>query len=562
MTDVTAPAPDLSTLDRVDWQATLFSSRLSRLALMRLAAPAPAAPALRVFRNHAFERAAPILRPFLAYADIPLDLELGDYDDSLSAPADSPAAALVWLDFARYPRLDDSALVQWVTARLDALRSRVSGLIVVANAPDGGPRMEGVNRGLAAWASATPGAAVLALDRIAEGLGPSAFDAARAAVTGTRYADPLCLEAARTLAFDVLAPSLARPIKALAVDLDNTLYQGVLGEDGPEGVALTEGHAALQREVAALAARGVLVSVVSRNEPDDVADLFARRPDFPLRPEMVASWHVSWGEKADAVAAAASRFNIGADAVLLIDDNVGELARVAGRHPGLRLLHASGAPAETAAALRRYPGLPADGAAFAGRAADLNANAERAALARTVADEEAYLRDLKAELSFALNPGPDRARLAELSRKTNQFNLALRRLDEVEVARYLAAPDRCAVHVRLSDRLADSGSVAEIFARREGEALVVDELCISCRALGRGLETLMVAEAVRAGLGELGGTKVGFSYVRGPRNAPALDWLAALCEAPVEAEAGRMELPAARFADTPETPVTLRWIDV
>jgi len=550
---------ELSALDRLDWQDALFARRLNRLALMRLNVAPPRGPVLQVLRNHAVEGAVSILAPFLDYAGVALSVAIGDYDDSLNLPTDRPDAVLVWLDFDRYSRLADDELAGWIVERLDALRVHVGGALVVANSPDPGDRSERLNAELQAWASRTPAAAVLRIDEVARGLGDRAFDAARAALTGSRYSDALFLEAARTLVFDVLSPFYARPIKAVAVDLDNTLYQGVLGEDGPQGVLLSEGRADLQREIDRLSARGVLVSVLSRNEPADVEQLFAARGDFPLRPERVASWHVGWGEKSDGLRAAAAQFNIAPDAFLLIDDNIGELARVGSSFAGLRLLHAGGDAETTARALRRYPGFSRTGVAFVGRAADLNANAERVAIAQGAIDEAAYLRALQAELNFALDPVADRARLAELSRKTNQFNLALRRLDEVEVDRYLTAPDRCVVHVRLSDRLADSGSVAGVFARLEGNVLVVDELCISCRALGRKLEDLMVAEALRAAVKALGATSAAFGYQRGPRNQPALDWLAAFAGQAADSEEGRVVAPAEAYAGCAETPVTMRW---
>lgn len=549
----------ITPLDRLDWQATLFAPALNRLNVMRLGAPAVTGPVLRVIRNHAIETVAPVLSPLMGFAGYGLRLEIGDYDDSFNLPDPPYDAALVWLDFARYERLADDELAQWVVGRLEALRAHAGGPLVVANCPDAGERAERLNAAIDDWSSRSPAAAVLRLDEIALGLGARAFAEDRAALTGTRYADALCLEAARTLAFDVLATFYAAPIKALAVDLDNTIYAGVLGEDGPDGVRLTGGHVLLQREIARLSEQGVLVAVVSKNEPADVHQLFASRLDFPLRPERVTSWQVGWGEKSEGVRAAASEFNIAPDAFLLIDDNVGELVQVGSRHPGLRLLHAGGEAEATVRALARYPGMPRRGEAFAGRAADLAANAQRAEMAGSAPDEDAYLAALKAELTFALNPAEDRARLAELSRKTNQFNLALRRFDEVEVDRYLTAPDRCVVHVKLADRLADSGSVAVLFGRLEGARMIVDELCISCRALGRKLEDLMVTEALRGAMRQVGAGEAAFDYRLGPRNQPAIDWLAAFADAPVTGEAGRLTLPKDSVAVTPRAPVAIRW---
>lgn len=555
------PAAESLALDRLSWQATLFADPPSRLALMRLGAPAAEGPTLFVYRNHAFENVASALGPFFAFAGYGFDIALGDYDDTLALPDAPYDAALVWLDFDRYPRLDDDDLAAWLVARLEALRNHAGGPLVVANDPGAGSRADTINAALSAWAARTPASGVLDLKALGAVLGPSAFDLARAEITGTRFADSLSLVAARGLGFDLLAHFAVPPIKALAVDLDNTLYHGVLGEDGVDGLVLTEGHAVLQRALVDLAKRGVLICIVSRNEPRDVQDLFAARSDFPLRPEHVANWQVGWGEKSAGVLRAAGAFAIAPDSFLFIDDNLGELIQVGGSITGIRLLHAQEEAHMTERVLARYPGIPRADTGFAGRAADLAANFQRAALAEAAADEAAYLEALRAELTFSIDPNKDLARLAEISRKTNQFNLALQRLDEVAVDRYLQAPDRCVVHVRLSDRLADSGSVAAIFMRREGQVSVVDEFCISCRALGRKLEDLMAAEAFRAGRAKIGGSSVTIAWKRGPRNQPALDWLAAFTGVAPDGAEGRQIVPTDRL-DAPTTAaVSVGWTD-
>ncbi|WP_049758079.1 HAD-IIIC family phosphatase [Phenylobacterium zucineum] len=546
-------------LEPLEQQAALFAAAPNRFSLMKAARGAPAGErTLQVLRNHAFEGAASVLPAFLGFAGAPMRVEIGDYDDSLNLPEEAGDARLVWLDYARYGRLDDEALVAWIVGRLDALRAAAAGPLIVSNAPDAGDRYAALNGALAAWAERTPAAAVLRLDEIARRLGERTFDEARAQATGTRLGEAAILESARALAFEILAGFFTLPVKALAVDLDNTIYEGVLGEDGTSGVRLTADHAALQAAIVRWAERGVLVAVVSRNEAEDVAELFRARADFPLKAEHVSAWQVSWGAKSDAVRAAAKAFNIGPDAVLMIDDNLGELVEAGARVPGLRLLHAGPTAADAARALDLYPGLPRGKATFAGRAADIAANAEREALAREL-DEEEYLRALQAELVLSLDPAEDRERLAEISRKTNQFNLALARLDETAVDEYLGRDDRLVAHVRLSDRLADSGSVAALFARRDGDTLVVDELCISCRALGRRLEDVMVAEALRRGVEALGARRAAFAWRRGPRNDPALEWAARFTGRPLEGEEGLVEAPGSALEGPSGAPVTVKW---
>ena len=531
-------------LDRVTWQSTLFAERLNRFAILKLrAAPFDDAPVLLVLRNHAFEPVASALPAFLRFADAPLRLHLGDYDDSLVIPAQTSAAHLVWLDFTRYPKLSDTELEQWLLDRLDTLRAGSSGPIIVANAPASDERAVRVNKALAAWAQTTPGASVAPLDALAEREGPGFFDEARATATGTRLSDAGALACARLLGFEILAGLLAPPIKAIALDLDNTLYEGVLGEDGVAGVRLTQGHLALQRQLAHWADKGVLLSVVSRNIREDVEQLFADRDDFPLTSAHISGWQVGWDGKDESLKAAAKAYNIAADSMLFIDDNLGELIDVSIAEPGVRLLYAGGEPLETARALSLYPALPRGAVAFAGRAADIAANAARRDLAVAATDPASYLASLGAVLTFTLSPIEDRARLVELSGKTNQFNLSLARLPDVAVHDALTAADQCVVHVRLADRLADSGSVAALFFRRKDDYLVVEELVISCRALGRRLEDLMVTEALRRAMIELPARKVVFRYLAAPRNAPAREWLTAFTGQALSDTQGEIEAP-------------------
>ncbi len=138
-------------------------------------------------------------------------------------------------------------------------------------------------------------------------------------------------------------------------------------------------------------------------------------------------------------------------------------------------------------------------------------------------------------------------RLADLCAKTNQFNLALRRYNESEVADMLPRADCDVASVQLSDKLADSGVIAAIIAHRHDRQLVVEELCISCRALGRQLEDTIVLHAIRTMPNFAGCDEVAFRVRHGPRNQPALDWLARFLAAPAPLEPGLHAVAAQRL---------------
>ena len=155
------------------------------------------------------------------------------------------------------------------------------------------------------------------------------------------------------------------------------------------------------------------------------------------------------------------------------------------------------------------------------RVADLEASEERDRAARAARSPEDYLRSLEVVLTFASNVPEHLGRMAALSNKTNQFNTALCRFSETQVARRLGDPRCRTISVGLRDRLSDSGIVAVLFARQDGPALVVDELVISCRALGRSIEHAIVTGALRRALADLPANEVRFRFRDGPRNEPA-----------------------------------------
>ena len=555
----------MSSIESLGWQHTLFMKRLNRFELLKLRPDWPCAKiSLRVYRNHGVEQVLSALPPFLGFGGFIAEVWTGDYDDSLTFPPASADASLVWIDFSRYATLATGELIDWFLARLDALRATDNGALIVANDPDDTPRAAAINQALSDWAKRTPRVALLGLAKITSGLGAAAFDARRQKLTATRLSDAACLEAARELGLSVLPEMFAPPLKALAVDLDNTLYSGVLGEDGAAGVVLTPGHKLLQEKLVELQSRGLLIVIVSKNELADVQALFAERTDFPLRPETVSDWRVSWNGKAAGIREAAAALRISEDAFLLIDDNLGELTSVAAELPRVRLVFAAAAGEETAAALDYFPGLSGRSASRtdALRASDLQANRKREALAVTATDPASYLKSLGVEIVLAMNPAEDRGRLAEMCIKTNQFNLALARLDELMVDRYLVDPERRAVMVFMKDRLADSGSVAALFARREAGVLHIDELCVSCRAMGRHLEDIMIAAAIEGAVAELAVETVRFTHAVGPRNQPARAWLASFAAVDLGDQPGHVDLAwrqprLSSMLDDP--PVSIKW---
>ena len=531
-----AEAPAALCMDRLAWQRIVFAERPRRLDLLRLRASWPLRPIrVRVHRNQPFEFVASVLHPFLASADLEANLEIGPYDDSLGRLGESVELTsdveIVWLDIERYlGRREPDEVAAWLAGRIEILRTVSAAPILVAGAIRAGDASDRFNEALGAALAGRPGTRVVDVAAVARELGDGCFDVRSERFAGSSLSDAAAIEMARRFGLVWIPEAVSPRLKLLAVDLDNTLYDGVLGEDGAAGLGLSGAREGIQRRLVELAESGILLALVSRNEPDDVRRLFEARPDFPLRLERFSAAEASWAPKADGLAAAAERLRVGPDAILFIDDNPGELAAVSAALPGVKPLLAADAD-QALRGLRWYPGLAAARRTREDvlRAADVSASGARRALELKAADPSAYVRSLEVRLSFALATRDQLARVHELSVKTNQFNTAFLRLSEAEVEACLADPAVRVVSVALADRLSDSGIVGLILVRlatgSSGRPPVVEEVAISCRALGRGVEDVIVTEGLRGALGPSLPDRVHFAFHAGPRNGPARAWL-------------------------------------
>jgi len=503
---------------------------------------------VNVWRNHSFESLISLVDPYCAYGGWQVDFRLGGYDDTLMFAARQEADAdLLWLDSSRFlPRTDFADWLLWLGERLQALRAATTKPIILATWLMDGSR--GTDA-LQALADDLPDVYFADLGAACVEAAVPLLDARSAALAGTPVSSAAQLVLARQLACHWLPASLLPPLKAVALDLDNTLHSGVLGEDGIHGVQLTPSHLEFQRYLKSLQQKGIFLALVSRNERADVEALFTQRQDYPLRWEDFSAIEVSWGDKAVAIELVAETLRIAPDAVLFVDDNPGELARVTMQLPEVPTVYAYPDASLTQQAVHFYPGLWRWklGSDDTKRVQDLKANAARQALATSVTTPAEYLRNLQVTLVYRCDSREQLTRLAELCNKTNQFNLALRRFNQADLAKRLRRRDSCVVSVQLRDRFADSGVIAVIVAARHGEQLVVEELCVSCRALGRQLENTIVLFALNSMPIFAGCREVAFRVQCGPRNQPAIDWMAQLLDQREVPSRGLHVLPAQRL---------------
>jgi FkbH-like protein len=299
-----------------------------------------------------------------------------------------------------------------------------------------------------------------------------------------------------------------RSKKCLVLDLDNTLWGGVVGDAGTAGIVLGEGSAegeaylALQRYAKLLRDRGVVLAVCSKGEPALAEAAFLEHPEMVLRRPDIAAFVVNWNDKVRNLKDIAARLNIGLDSLVFVDDNPAERARV---REGLPMVAVPELPADPALYVRCI----ADAGYFEAvtftpddlrRGDQYAGNAAREAVRGESQSLEEFLRGLEMSVSYGPIGPVDLARASQLINKTNQFNPTTRRYSADEVARFAAAPEDITLQFRLADRLGDNGLVSVMLLRPAVEpgVLEIDTWVMSCRVFGRQLEHEAMSIAVEA----------------------------------------------------------------
>jgi FkbH-like protein/FkbM family methyltransferase len=316
------------------------------------------------------------------------------------------------------------------------------------------------------------------------------------------------------------------PYKVIVLDADNTLWKGVVGEDGPMGVEIDAPRRALQEFVVAQHDAGMLVCVCSKNSEEDVAEVFARRTDMPLQREHIVAWRVNWNRKSDNLRALAKDLDLGLDSFIFIDDNPVECAEIRAACPEVLTLALPEDPLDIPAFLKRVWAFDRVKTTEEDRrrTALYRQNMERERFRREAVSLSDFLAGLGLEVRIAPVAPAQLPRVAQLTQRTNQFNTTGVKRSEAEIAQLCASAAALCLAVEVRDRFGDYGLVGAVVAGTRGDALHVDTFLLSCRVLGKGVEHRILAR-----LGELarerGLARVDVPFVPTRRNQPALDFL-------------------------------------
>lgn len=312
--------------------------------------------------------------------------------------------------------------------------------------------------------------------------------------------------------------------KCLVLDLDNTLWGGVIGDDGPDRIvigketALAEAYTQFQQYCVKLKERGIVLAVCSKNN-DAVARQGFSHPDSVLKLEDFAAFKANWEPKHENIKAIAADLNLGLDSFVFADDNPAERALVKAQLPMVAVPELGEDVSQYARILDRshYFETISLSAEDLMRAQQYRANAAAVQTQSTFASYAEYLDSLKMVAEVGSFSPTYLDRITQLTNKTNQFNLTTRRYSAGDIGRIAADDSYLTLYVRLSDKFTDHGLISVVIGRRDERVLHIDLWLMSCRVLKRDLELLVLDElavqARAAGLQKLYGY-----YVRTPKN--------------------------------------------
>jgi FkbH-like protein len=561
----------LTKLAKFIGQARAESRSLAPLVPFRLA----------VLSNSTVDLVVPALVASAARHGISLEVVQPSYDQvaqealtpDSKVNSSKPDAVLFALDYRALPlklSLGDaeaaSASIQGVLGYLQALRQGIksnSGALCICStfAPPAEPLFGSLDCGLPGTMRSMLGEINRELAAYVLGSGDVLLDVAGLAETVglANWHDPQLWNLAKISFSDQLIPlyadHVARTVaairgksrKALILDLDNTVWGGVIGDDGLDGIKVAQGdargeaHLAVQRLALDLRQRGIVLAVSSKNTDEVAREPFEKHPEMLLKLEHIAVFQANWNDKATNIQAIAEELSLGLDAMVFLDDNPVERGLVRKLLPEVAVPELPEEPAYYARTLAA--GGYFEAVAFASedlkRAGFYQDNARRASLQKQVGGVDAYLASLDMTITFQPFDATGRARIVQLINKSNQYNLTTRRYTDPEVCEVESDPSVFTLQVRLADIFGDNGMISVVICR-PGDAATweIDTWLMSCRVLGRKVEHMVLreilAQARRAGMDKIIGT-----YRPTDRNKLVVDHYAKLGFVKVgEAESG------------------------
>jgi FkbH-like protein len=467
-------------------------------------------------------------------------VELGDFDTAQQEVLDSSSALYarqpdiiiivlrlqtiaprLVLDFAalradEIERLTDAALAR-ITGLIDGIRARSTATILVHNfempmnpafgildaqlAHGQSQTIRSLNAEIARFAARSNACFVVDVDRLLSVAGYEASLDDRYWHIGRAPYSFHFLECLAGEYVKFAAALKGKTKKCLVLDCDNTLWGGVVGEEGPSGIKLGStypGSAFVEFQAAILDLynRGTLLAINSKNNHADVLAVLESHPDSLLRPDHFVNLKINWDDKVTNLRAIAAELNIGLDSLVFVDDNAFECQYVREQLPEVTVIELPSDVTRYARLLRSLGGFDALAISDEDRRRSemYRSEARRFELKSSAGTMDDYLASLEMVLTIARGSTFSIPRIAQLTQKTNQFNLTTRRYSEGDIAQMVADSSWRVYYAELEDKFDKAGIIAVALVHDEGGVARIDTYLMSCRVIGRGVEQALLAQ--------------------------------------------------------------------
>ena len=323
-----------------------------------------------------------------------------------------------------------------------------------------------------------------------------------------------------------------RPLKkCIVLDLDNTLWGGIIGEDGQDGIALSlkppgNSFMAFQQALRDYYDRGIILAINSRNNEDEAMEVIRTHPNMILKENHFAARRINWKDKVENLKELAEELNISLDSMVFLDDD-----------PVNRQLVQTLLPEVLTPEL---PENPEEYVAFLNSLAYFDSNIItnedlmrgnfyvterlRREEERNFTNKEDFLRNLNLELIIYEDSSSHLERLSQLTEKTNQFNTLKKPLSTEEISQYIKSPQHTVFYAKLRDKFGDHGIIAFALAKRDENSWNIESFLMSCRVFGRNVENAFLGEIIGRGIVQ-GIKKISIAFEETPKNAPAKEFV-------------------------------------
>ena len=310
--------------------------------------------------------------------------------------------------------------------------------------------------------------------------------------------------------------------KALIFDCDNTLWKGILGEDGFDKIKM---HKEVQYLAVQLAKKGVIVGLCSKNNPQDVDDVLEKHPNMILRDESIVIKKVNWEDKATNLKTIAKELNIGLDSLVFVDDSNFEVNLIKEKLPIVEVFQVPTKDYEYAIMMREIENLfynPKETKEDLEKVKMYKAQVARVEEEQSIGNIEDYLKSLELQITTYADDLNHVPRISQMTQKTNQFNLTTKRYTETNIQNFIEDKNKTVLAISVSDKFGDNGIVGLVILQYQKDLAFIDTLLMSCRVLGRNIEYRFMDIIIDI-LKSKGITKIESNYLKTLKNEQVSD---------------------------------------